>query len=140
MAKPPGYKGKLYVGTAGSTAGTEVTTIEDLQYDTEAEKVETTVRGDGSAAPIVTEVVVAIKPTITFSMFEKSDDANLTTFRAAARTGAAIALRTKAHSSGLGFDGDAVLSVTHEMTLKGASKYNFTATANDELRAVQLNV
>jgi hypothetical protein len=85
--------------------------------------------------------VVALKPTITWSMLLKTGDTTLTALLAAARTGAAVALRTKSYTSGLGFDGDCTLGVTHEMTLKGQSKFNFTAEAtDDEGRAPQLNV
>jgi hypothetical protein len=135
-----GYQGQLFYGTAGSTAATQLPNVEDLNYDTEAEKAETTVRGT-SGVPIVTEKTVAIKPTITWGMLQKSGDTNLTALIAAARAGTAVALRTKSYASGTGFDGDCTLSVTHEMTLKGQSKYNFTATAtDDEGRAPQLNV
>lgn len=136
-----GYQGELYYGVAGSTAGTQVTNCEDLNYDTEPERAPTTVRGTGSSPPINTSKVVAITPTITWSMLMKSDDTTLTALLAAARTGAAVALRTKSYASGTGFDGDCTLGVTHEMTLKGQSKFNFTAEAtDDEGRAPQLNV
>jgi hypothetical protein len=136
-----GYEGILYYGAAGSTGSEQVTNCEDLNYDTEPERVETTVRGAGTSPPIVTSKVVALKPTITWSMLLKTGDTTLTALLAAARTGAAVALRTKSYSSGLGFDGDCTLGVTHEMTLKGQSKFNFTAEAtDDEGRAPQLNV
>lgn len=136
-----GYEGQLFYGTAGSTAGTQVTNCEDLNYDSEPTKAEQTVRGLGTSVPIVVEKTVAIKPTITWSMFMKTGDTTLTALVAAARTGAAVALRTKSYASGLGFDGDCELGVTHEMTLAGQSKFNFTATAvDDQGRAPQLNV
>lgn len=136
-----GYQGELYYGTAGSTATTQVTNCEDLNYDTEPTRAETTVRGvGGSTVPIETSKVVSLKPVLTWSMLMKSDDTTLTALLAAARTGAAVALRTKSYASGLGFNGDATLGVTHEMTLKGQSKFNFSAEAtDDEGRTPQLN-
>lgn len=136
-----GYQGQLFYGTAGGTAAQQVTNCVDLNYDTEPERAETTVRGAGTAVPVVTSKTVALKPVITWSMLQKSGDTVLTALLAAARTGAAVALRTKSFASGTGFDGDCTLGVTHEMTLKGESKYNFTAEAtDDEGRAPQLNV
>jgi len=131
MANKSGYQGLLYHGTAGTTAATLITNCEDLNYDTEQEKVETTTRGDGTAIPKKVEDVVALGATITWSMFLKTTDTSLTTLVAAARTGTAVAIRTKSYDTGLGFDGDCNISVTHEMTLKGASKFNFTATPTD---------
>lgn len=131
MAKKSGYQGILYYGVAGAQASTQLTNVEDLNYDVQPEKVETTTRGDGSTVPIKTEDVVALDPTITWSMLLETSDSNLTALIAASRTGAAVALRTKSYSSGLGFDGDCTLAVTHEMTLKGQSKFNFTATPTD---------
>lgn len=141
MADKSGYHGQILYGSAGSTAGTLLTNVEDLNYDTEPEKVETTVRGNGSAVPIKVEDVVAIGAIITWAMFLKTGDTALTALIAAARAGAAVAIRTKSYASGLGFDGDCTLSVSHEKTLKGASKFNFTATPTDSAgRTPQLNV
>lgn len=135
-----GYQGQLFYGTAGTTAATQVTNCEDLNYDTEPERAPTTVRGTGASPPIKTSKVVALGAVITWSMLMKSDDATLTSLLAAARTGAAVALRTKSYASGLGFDGDCTVGVTHEMTLAGQSKFNFTAEAtDDEGRTPQLN-
>ena len=131
MANKSGYQGLLYYGTAGTTASTLLTNVEDLNYDTEQERVETTTRGDGTAIPKKVEDVVALGCTITWSMFNKTTDNELIALIAAARTGTAVALRTKSWASGLGFDGDCHVSVTHEMTLKGASKFNFTASPTD---------
>ncbi len=128
MATKQGYEGQLFVGTAGSTAASQVTNCEDLSYDNDLEKVETTVRGAGTSIPLKSEDPVCLGATITWSMFEKTTDTLLTSILAAARTGALLAIRTKSYSSGTGFDGDCSIVATHEMTLKGASKHNFTAT------------
>jgi hypothetical protein len=141
MASKSGWQGLLYYGTAGSTAATQVTNATDLDYTTEPEKAETTVRGAGSSVPIVTEDVVALKATITWTMILKTDDTTLVALLAAQRTGAAVALRTKSYSSGLGYDGDCTLSVKNGMPLKGQNTFEFTATPTDSSgRAPQLNV
>lgn len=135
-----GYEGQLFVGNAGSQAALQVLNCEDLNYDNDNDKISTTTRGDGLSVPKKSEKVVAIGATVTFSMLEKPTDTILTTLRAAARSGAPVAVRTKSYATGTGFDGDMNLTVTHEMTLAGQSKYNFTGTPNDELRAWQPDV
>ena len=105
MANKVGYQGLIYYGTAGTTASTLLTNVEDLNYDTEQERVETTTRGDSTAIPKKVEDVVALGCTITWSMFNKTTDNELIALIAAARTGTAVALRTKSWASGLGFDG-----------------------------------
>src|SRR5207237_762434 len=101
-----GYEGLVYYGTAGATAATPLTNVEDLNYDTELEKVEITTRGNGTALPKKSEKPVCVGATVTWSMFMQTGDAALTALIAAARTGASVALRTRAHSTGTGFDGD----------------------------------
>lgn len=134
MATYNGYQGQIYVGTAGSTASSQLLNVEDLNYDNDLEKVETTVRGDGLSIPLKSEDPVCLGASVTWSMFNKSSDTLLTSCLAAARTGALIAVRTKSYASGTGFDGDMTLTVTHEQTLKGASKYNFTGAPSTSLR------
>lgn len=134
-----GYEGLIYYGVAGATAATLITNCEDLNYSNPSEKIETTTRGDSSTPPKKSEKVVGIGAEITWSMMRKDGDATLAALLAAERTGALVALRTKDYSSGTGFDGDCSLSVTHEMTLKGQSKFNFTATPCDDLRDWQPN-
>lgn len=138
-ATKAGYEGQLFYGTAGAQAATQVTNCEDLNYDNEVEKVTITTRGQGGQPPVETEKVVVIKAQVTWSMMMQPNDATLTSLITAARTGAPVAIRTRAFSTGKGYDGDCVLTVSHEMTLKGQSKFNFTATPNDEIRTPNLN-
>ena len=136
----PGYAGQLFYGLAGATAGTQVLNCEDLNYTNPLDKIETTVRGAGVSVPKKSEKAVAVGAEITWSMIHKNGDAVLVSFLAASRTAALVALRTRSYSAGTGFDGDCTLTVTHEMTLKGQSKYNFTATPCDDLRDWEPNV
>jgi hypothetical protein len=135
----PGYRGRLLYGNAGSTAGTQPNTIEDLNYNNPDEFLETTTRGNGSSVPKKSHSPVAIDAEITWSMFNKTGDAALIAFLAAARAKSLIALRTLSHDTGTGFDGDCHLTVSHEMTLKGG-KFNFSAKPCDDLRDWQPNV
>lgn len=139
MATPMGYEAILYYGSAGSTAATQLTNCQDLEYSLDPEKGETTVRGTGSSVPIVTSRVTAIKPQITWKMIYKTGDASLTALRAAAATGAAVALRYVPVSGGTGFDGDCTLSIKNGAPLKGDQTFEFTAEPTDETRTPLLN-
>ena len=48
--KKMGFEGKIYYGTAGSTASNELTNSRDITYGFDTGDGETTVRGDGSAS------------------------------------------------------------------------------------------
>lgn len=135
-----GYEGILKYGTAGSSAATLVTNCVDLDYDTSVTRGNTTVRGAGTSPPIGTSRVTGIKPTITWKMLNKPADTTLAALIAAARTGAAVALRTISHDTGKGFDGDVTLEVKNGMPLDGEATYEFSAEAtDDEGRAPLLN-
>jgi hypothetical protein len=135
-----GFEGQIFIGTAGSTAATQLLNLTDIGYDVDSEKAEDTVRGAGVDVPIVTEHVVGLKPTITFTMMAKDDDTALVTLVAACRTGAAVAMRTKAYATGLGYDGDVTGKANFTGELKGMQQYEFEFTAHRELRTPQLNV
>lgn len=130
--KRMGYEAQLFYGTAGSTATEQVLNATDVDWSTEPERGDTTVRGNGLSVPIVTGQVTALKPQITFKMLAKDDDAQLADMIAAADTGAAVALKTKHYSSGTGYDGDWTLSKKYNAPLKGEATYEFTAEATDE--------
>ena len=98
-------------------------------------------RGAGTSPPIDTSRVTSIKPTITWKMLNKPADTTLAALIAAARTGAAVALRTLSHDTGKGYDGDCTLEVKNGMPIDGEQTYDFTAEAtDDEGRAPLLNV
>ena len=84
-----GYEGQLFYGTAGATAAVQVTNCVDLNYDTDPERGDTTVRGDGLNVPVVTSKVTGLKPSLTWKMLNKTSDTTLTALLAAALTGSA---------------------------------------------------
>lgn len=138
--KKVGFEGEIYYGVAGSTAATKITNSRDITETTDKEEGETTVRGSGSSPPIKTARVTGLTYTLDFQMIEKTDDTTLTALRAAASTGAPVAIRTRSHSSGLGYDGDVILNCKRGIPLKGEQTYDFSCTPNDDLRTPQLNV
>jgi hypothetical protein len=135
-----GFEGQIFYGTAGSTASTQLTNCDELDYDNPVEKIETTTRGAGTNVPKKSKKVVAIDAMITWSMYLKDGDTALLALIAAARTGALVAIRTKSYSSGLGFDGDCTVTCKHTKNAKGESKFNFTAEPCDDLRDWEPNI
>lgn len=135
-----GFEGELFYGVAGSTAATRISNSRDITVDFTTEKGDTTVRGDGTAPPINTSRVTARGMTITFQMLVKSDDTTFAALMTAAAAGTPVAIRSKAYSTGLGYDGDMVLDWNHGKPLRGEQTIDFTGTPNDDNRAPQFNV
>lgn len=140
VSKRAGYEFLIYYGAAGSTAATAITNSRDVNDDFVTTKEETTVRGDGSAPPIVSKRVTAREKTISWQMTMKTDDTTLAALLAASYAGTPVALRTKSYSSGLGTDGDFVLEHSKGAPYKGMQTVDFTAEVNDDNRACQFNV
>lgn len=123
-----GFEGLLYYGTAGTTAATLLENCKDITVTREVEKGNTTVRGDGTVAPIETEHVTVRKIQIEFVMLNDSTDTALAALRTASANATAVALRGKDHSSGKGPDGDFTLSESQPWPLNGEQVITFTAT------------
>lgn len=132
--KRAGWERILYRGTAGSTAATQVTpNVTDVDLGGGSEFNTTTTRGDGSALPKITEQVVALKAEPKFTMIYKDGDAHMVAFLAAARTGAAVALKIVRYSGGeTEFDGDCYLEYSAPGPLSGGMEVEFTAHPTDD--------
>lgn len=138
--KKMAFEGQTFYGVAGATASAKLVNIRDESITTEPEKAETTVRGEGTSPPVVTERVTAISWSFEFTMVEKSDDNALEALKTAASNGTPVALRLKDHAAGKGYDGDVILSKRTGRPHKGDQTHTFTATPNDDNRAPQLYV
>jgi len=132
--KKMGYEGKLYVGTAGSTATNELTNSRDIHFEFDVEWCDTTVRGDGSAVPIETQRPVLRRVSLKWTMIVKSDDTNLATLRNAEYVCTPVALRTLDYSGGKGVDADFYITSNHGKPIKGEQTIEFTAKPTDESR------
>lgn len=130
MSDEMGFEQRLFIGTAGTTAATQVSNARDADYDLTPEKGPTTVRGTGAAKPITTENVTALGVNITWSMQNDPADTELATLIAAAITGAAIALllKTKFTTDDTIFDGDVTIAKKWNAPLSGEGSYDFVAT------------
>ncbi len=138
-----GFEGEIYIGTAGSTASTQLGNVRDISISTDQEYGSTTMRGTTGSLPIETEKPTSVKWSSDWNMLEKTDDTELETLKSAAALGTAIALRQKDHSAGKGFDGDVFVSRKQGQPLKGEATHDFTATATNDSatpRAPQLYV
>jgi hypothetical protein len=127
-----GFEGQIYTGTAGSTGGMLLTNTGDINYNLDAEKGDTTVRGDGSSVPIKTDSITALGVQIEWDMIHDVTDSALSTLLTAAFAGTAVAIRTKDYAAGKGFDGDCSLTVQDGLPLKGQTTKKFTATPTRE--------
>lgn len=128
MADEMGYQAKLFIGTAGSEAATQVTEATDVDYDIALTKGNTTVRGDGSAVPIKTENVTERAVTLTWKMLNDPAAANLSTILAAAKIGGALAIKVENANADVLFDGDCTIAKKFNAPLSGEASYDFTAT------------
>jgi len=129
-----GYVRQLFVGTAGSTASNRIENCKDISHDIAVTYGPTTKRGDGSAVPIETEKATSRKPSITWSMNNEPNDAQLVLLRAAAKSGGAMAVVLKEHNSAgtevTVFDGDCNIKVSEKDPMGGESTFDFEASAS----------
>ncbi len=127
MAKRMGHEGELYYGTAGSTAGTELTIARDVTYSWESTEADISDRSS-----IIDLVAVAgIKFSLEFEVLNQDSNAFISTLRTAASGGTALAFATKDKASGYGVDADFVVSVEESQTLRDAQRIKVTCMPTD---------
>lgn len=127
--KRQGYENKLYHGTAGSAAATQVLRCADVEVDVTIDYGETTDRGDGTEIPHKDRGPVAIDVKVTWTMTVKDSDTSLTTLLAAAcnTTPTPLAIKVTNPVTGTVFDGDCYLKAKDAAPLAGAATYDFEA-------------
>lgn len=128
MAKRMGFEGKLYWGAAGSTASTELTIARDVSY-----KFENTEADISDRASIIDLMDVAgVKFSLEFEVNNQDTDTFISTVRAAAIAGTAIAFRTRDKDSGWGVDGDFIVGVDESQALRDAQRIRITCSPTDK--------
>jgi hypothetical protein len=135
MAKESAWKRVIYRGTAGSAAGTLITpNVVDIGMGREPERTETTSRGNGSAVPKKTEMVVCMVATPgPFSMIYDAADTHMAALLAAAAAGTPLAFLIKASLTGATeFDGDCTIGFDAPGGLKDGKVVTFTLAPTDE--------
>jgi hypothetical protein len=123
-----GFEGQVFIGAPGATAQTQLLNLTDVNFGTDHEYGDTTVRGTGLTPPVNTSAPVARNVPIDFTMINDTNDANYETLRAAAASASGIAVRLKDNANGKGYDGDCFVARKDGMPLKGAQTSVFTCT------------
>lgn len=122
-----GFEGLLYYGTAGSTAATLLTNCQDIKFDLDVERGNTTVRGTSTSPPVKTSSVTALVVGIEWTMINDITDTALAALKTAVGAGAGVALRGKDYTSGKGPDADFTLKMSNPWPLEGEQAITFTA-------------
>ena len=128
MTKRMGLIGKLFWGTAGSTATTELTIARDVNYNIEPQDDEVNDR----STKINLYDSVGVEFGLDFEINNKSTDTFVAAVRAAAFSGEAMAFRTRDHASGFGVDGDFIVKISETQPIRGAQRIKITAKASDQ--------
>ena len=134
-----GYQKQVFIGTAGSTAATQVLDLVNVKVTGTPQYGSTTSRGDGTTVPVITKQVVSIERTVTFNSLNVPSNTNLTTLKAAASstnpTVRLIALKVVDVASGaVEFDADVDLSIDRDAPLTAEQDCAFVATVDRRLR------
>jgi hypothetical protein len=132
MTRRIGFEGKLYWGSAGSTAATELTIARDVSFKSEPVLADTSDRASIQEHSRATMV----KTSIEFEVNNDNSNSFVAAVRSAAFNGTAIALRMRDYSAGAGVDGDFNVSIDESQPLKDAQRIKVSATPNNELRSV----
>lgn len=127
-----GLKAKLYVGSAGSTASTEITNVKDVTLDLSASEADITTR----AANGWTVYLPALKDaTLSFTMNYEPTNSSFTSIQSAFFGHTALAMLV-ADNSGAGLDADFVYTgFTINQPLTDAVTVDVTARPTDATRA-----
>jgi hypothetical protein len=135
-----GYQKQVFIGTAGTTAATQVLDLVNVKVTGTPQYGSTTSRGDGLTVPVITKQAVSIERTVTFNSLNVPSNTNLTTLKAAATstsiTGRLISLKVVDVASGATeFDADVDLSIDRDAPLTSEQDCAFVATVDRRLRA-----
>ncbi|MBQ6473452.1 MAG: hypothetical protein IJJ33_15810 [Victivallales bacterium] len=106
MAKKIGYAGKLYGGTAGTTASTEITHAKNVKVSVSMDTVDATDRSNNGWKDNLTALKDA---SLSFTLVYDSTDTNYAAIRAAAIAGTPYAFKPD-NGNGSGLDADWVIT------------------------------
>jgi len=127
-----GLDGKLYEGTAGSTADTEVTNAEDVTLSLSSVEVDITRRG--STWEVSKPVLLTAE--LSFTLQKREGDTVRTALQNAFLNKTKIALYPKDRASGEGLDADFyVTGFSDNQPLKDKQTIEVTAKITDESRS-----
>ena len=122
-----GLDAKLYRGTAGATASTEVKNVRDLNYDSEWQDEDISTRG----SPFELSGATMMKLAINWDMIANDADADLAAIRDAHETKTVLAFKVVDKTSGKGVDADfLVMKCARKQGLKGVISYDISIGCN----------
>jgi len=131
--KRAGWERKVYYGTAGAAAATQITRAIDVDVANSPAFDDTTTRGDGSSVPKQTEQVVGLAAGVSFGYRYYDGDATMAALLAAARAGTGVAIKVERIASGeTEFDGDCYLEFNSPGPLTGGMVVEFTCHPTDD--------
>ena len=130
-----GFEKILYIGTAGTTAATQVLDLVNVKVTESVQYGNTISRGDGSTIPRVSKRAVSLEKVVTFNSLNVPDNSNLVTIKAAAthETPASrlIAMKVVDKDSGTTeFDADVDISIDRDAQLSAEQDLAFVATVD----------
>ena len=135
MAIRVGHEAKLYMGTAGSTAATELTIARDVNYS-----IETTTADVSSRASIIdSNAAVGVVLGIDFEILNDNSIAGIATLRAAAFAGTAIAFRSRDWTTGVGIDADFLITISEGQPLRDKQTIKITGKPTSATRVPAWN-
>jgi hypothetical protein len=116
-----GLDAKLYRGTAGATASSEVANVRDLNYDSEWQEEDISTRGSLFELSGATMLKVGIN----WEMIANDADADLAAIRGAHEIKTVLAFKIVDKASGKGIDADfLVMKCARKQGLKGVITYD----------------
>jgi len=127
-----GLEGKLYRGTAGSTAGTEITNAKDVALKLNMSEADHARRGD---AGWDSTSVATIGAELTFGMVYDSADASFVALKNAALNRTPLAFANLDGTGGKGMDADFVITgFGRDEPLKAGMTVPVTCKNNNDIR------
>lgn len=127
MAKLMGFEGKLYWGSSGSTAATELTIARDVTYRFENDEADVSDR----ASIINLMDVAGVSFSLEFEVNNQSSNSFIAAVRTAAAAGTPMAFKTRDVSAGYGVDADFIVSVDENQALRDAQRLRVSAKPTD---------
>jgi hypothetical protein len=130
-----GFEKILYIGTAGTTAATQVLDLVNIKVTETVQYGNTISRGDGTTVPRVTKRAVSLEKVVTFNSLNVPDNTNLATIKAAATSDTPasrlIAMKVVDKASGTTeFDADVDITIDRDAQLTAEQDLAFVATVD----------
>ena len=130
-----GFEKILYIGTAGSTAATQVLDIVNIKVTETVAYGNTVSRGDGTTIPRVTKRAVSLEKVVTFNSLTVPDNSNLVTLKAAATSATpasrVIAMKVVDLAAGVTeFDADVDIAIDRDAQLSAEQDHAYVATVD----------